>query len=62
MKSEATLLRAVLGDLSPDNRDLWDVVLAISQTRDFGEGKARILACWVAISTKDDADSSCESR
>ena len=62
MKSEATLLRAVLGDLSTDNRDLWDVVLAISQTRDFGEGKARVLACWVAISAKDDTDSSRESR
>ena len=60
MKSEATLLSAVLGDLSPNNRDLWDVVLAVSQTRDFGEGKARILACWVALSAKDDIGSFCK--
>jgi len=62
VKSEATLLRAVLGDLSPDSRDLWDVVLAVSQTRDFGEGKARVLACWVAISPVGGAGSSRESR
>ncbi|KAF9653888.1 hypothetical protein BDM02DRAFT_3086639 [Thelephora ganbajun] len=58
VKSEASLLRAVLGDLTPDNRDLWDVVLAVSQTRDFDEGRARVLACWVAFSTKDDTNSS----
>lgn len=58
VKSEAKLLRAILGDLSPDNRDLWDVVLAGSQTRDWGEAKARILACWAAESTKDDSESS----
>lgn len=62
MKSEATLLGAILGDLSPDNRDLWDVVLAVSQTRDFGEGKARVLACWVAFSAKGDTNSSRKSR
>lgn len=62
VKSEATLLGAILGDLSPDNRDLWDVVLAVSQTRDFGEGKARVLACWVALSAKDDTSPSRESR
>ena len=63
VKSEATLLRAVLGDLSPGNRELWDVVLAVSQTRDSGEGKARVLACWVAASsTEGDTDSSRKPR
>lgn len=58
VKSEAELLRAILGDLSPDNRDLWDVVVAGSQTRDWGNAKARILACWAAASTKDDSECS----
>ena len=58
IKSEATLLRALLGDLSPLNRDLWDTVSGVSQTRDFGEVRARILACWVAFATKDDTSSS----
>ena len=62
VKSEAALLKAILGDLSPDDRELWDVVLAVSQTRDSGEGKARVLACWAAISTKDNTDSSRTSR
>jgi telomere length regulation protein len=61
-KSEATLLRAILGDLSPANRDLWDTVLAVSQTRDYGEGRARILACWAALSAKDDTDSPRKSQ
>ena len=58
VKSEATLLRAILGDLSPGNRELWDVVLAVSQTKDSGEGGARVLACWAALSTEDDTDPS----
>ena len=58
VKSEATLLRAIMGDLSPKNRGLWDVVIGASQIRDSGEGRARVLACWVAFSTKDDTDSS----
>jgi telomere length regulation protein len=58
IKSEATLLRALLGDLSPLNRDLWDIVSGVSQIRDFGEGRARVLACWVAFSAKDGAGSS----
>ena len=62
VKSEATLLRAILGDLSPSNRELWNVVLAVSQTRDSGEGGARVLACWAAFSTEDDADLSRKSR
>jgi len=62
VKSEAALLRAVLGDLSPDNRELWDVVLAVSQTKDSGEGTARVLACWAAISTRDDTNPSRTSR
>lgn len=56
VKSEATLSRAILGDLSPENRDLWDVVTGASQIRDFGEGRARLLACWVALSAKDSTD------
>ena len=62
VKSEAALLRAILGDLSPENGDLWDVVLGVSQTRDFDEGRARVLACWVAASAKDDTDSSGKPR
>ena len=63
VKSEAALLRAVLGDLSPDNRELWDVVLAVSQTpRDSGEGRARMLACWAAFSVGDNTESSRTSR
>ena len=57
-KSEAALLRDVLGDLSPENRELWDVTLAVSQTRVSGEGRARVLACWAAISAKDNTESS----
>ncbi|KAF9793253.1 telomere length regulation protein-domain-containing protein [Thelephora terrestris] len=56
VKSEATLLRVILGDLSPENRDLWDIVLGVSQNRDFGEGKARILACWAAFTAKGCSD------
>ena len=62
VKSEATLLKAILGNLSPGNRELWDVVLAVSQTRDSGEGGARVLACWAALSTERDTDPSCKSR
>jgi len=62
VKSEAALLRAVLGDLSPDNLELWDVALAVSQIRDSGEGRARVLACWAAFSAKDNTDSSRTSR
>lgn len=58
VKSEAKLLRAILGDLSLDNRDVWDIALAGSQTRDWGEAKARVLACWAAVSTKDDSEPS----
>lgn len=61
VKSEAALLRAVMGGLSPENRDLWDVVLGVSQIRDFGEGRARVLACWVASSATD-TDSFGKSR
>lgn len=62
VKSEATLLRAILGDLSPENRDLWDVVLGSAQIKDFGEGKARILVCWAAFSAKEDTDSPGKAR
>jgi hypothetical protein len=61
VKSEATLLRVILGDLCPENRDLWDVVLGVAQNRDFGEGKARILACWAAFTAKDCTDLSRKS-
>ena len=57
VKSEATFLRAILGNFSPENRDLWDVVLGVSQIRDLGEGRARLLACWAALSAKDDTGS-----
>lgn len=58
VRSEAALLRAFFGDLSSNNRDLWDVVLGVSQTRDFGVGNARVLGCWVAFSAKSGTDSS----
>lgn len=58
VKSEAVLLRSVLGDLSPESRDLWDIVLGVSQARDFGEGRARVLACWAALPAKVNTGSS----
>lgn len=61
VKSETMLLSAVLGELSPSNRELWDVALAVSQSRDFGEGRARVLACWAACSAND-TGSPCKSR
>lgn len=61
VKSEASLLRAILGDFSPENRDLWDVVLGISQNRDFDEGRARILACWAAFTGNGSTDLAGES-
>ncbi|KAL4074486.1 telomere length regulation protein-domain-containing protein [Scleroderma yunnanense] len=46
---EAYLLRAVLGDVSPDV-DSWQAITTVILTRTWGQNHARLFVCWMALS------------
>ncbi|KZT11519.1 uncharacterized protein LAESUDRAFT_740990 [Laetiporus sulphureus 93-53] len=48
VKREAQLLRDLLGKLTKDNSELLDAFSAVALGREWGEGHARIFACWAA--------------
>lgn len=47
VKTEAELLQNIFGSLTVENRELWDSVSAVVLGREWDEGKARVLVCWV---------------
>jgi telomere length regulation protein len=48
VKLEARLLTAVLGRLSEDDNQLWEVATGLILNRDWEESYARIFVCWLA--------------
>ncbi|KAI0362718.1 hypothetical protein OH77DRAFT_1442575 [Trametes cingulata] len=53
---EAVLLRRLLGPLKKDSSELVDCFSAVALGRNWDEGHARILACWVAGAEKESRD------
>jgi telomere length regulation protein len=47
-KQGGTLLRQLIGPLSPENDELWQCFIALALGRDWSEGRARMFVCWVA--------------
>ncbi|EJF62435.1 hypothetical protein DICSQDRAFT_154331 [Dichomitus squalens LYAD-421 SS1] len=52
VKREAHLLRQLLGPLTKENTELSDCFSAVALGRTWGEGHARIFACWAAGAQK----------
>ena len=48
MKREAHLLLGIVGSLREDNPYIRDNTSAVVLAREWGEGHARVYACWVA--------------
>jgi telomere length regulation protein len=48
IKLEAKLLTAVLGRLSEDDNQLWEIATSLILKRDWEESYARIFVCWLA--------------
>ncbi|EKM82953.1 hypothetical protein AGABI1DRAFT_69024 [Agaricus bisporus var. burnettii JB137-S8] len=48
VKTEAKLLTAVLGRLSEDENQLWEIATSLILNRDWEESYARIFVCWLA--------------
>jgi telomere length regulation protein len=48
VKREAGLLLGIVGSLQEDKTYIRDSTSAVILARDWGEGHARVYACWVA--------------
>ncbi|KAF8163004.1 telomeric DNA binding protein [Crassisporium funariophilum] len=46
VRGEAALLKGVVGDVSPDEGELWEVAVSLVLSRSWDESYARIFACW----------------
>lgn len=56
VRREAMLLRELVGRPTKDNPEILDVIHAITLSRDWNEGHARIFACWFCGAQKDRVD------
>jgi len=48
VRQEAAVLSAIVGKLSPERPELWEITIALITSRNWEEHHARIFVCWVS--------------
>ena len=48
VKQEASLLNGLIGLITPDKPELWEIVTSLLSNRDWPESHARIFVCWLS--------------
>lgn len=48
VKQEASLLNSLIGSITPDKPELWEIGTSLMTSRDWAESHARIFVCWLS--------------
>jgi telomere length regulation protein len=56
VKREASVLRNIVGPLNSQSLELWENVSAVFLNRQWDEGRARVIVCWIAGFDSDAVD------
>lgn len=56
VRTEAWQLRGVLGAPSEERPELWDALMAAISAREWDEGHARVIVCWISGAQVDACD------
>jgi telomere length regulation protein len=48
VKQEASLLNGLIGSITPDKPELWEIGTSLLTSRDWPESHARIFVCWLS--------------
>jgi telomere length regulation protein len=56
VKREASMLRSIIGPLNAQSQELWENMSAVILNRQWDEGRARMIVCWIAGFDSDALD------
>lgn len=48
IKQEASLMNGLIGSVTPDKPELWEIWTSLLTSRDWAESHARIFVCWLS--------------
>jgi len=48
VKQEASLLNSLIGSITPDKPELWEIGTSLVTSRDWAESHARVFVCWLS--------------